>query len=160
MKKTLLIIIVAFFVVSIGGYFAYAKFMGAKKPTKPSEYQIGITLDSALKTPDRPILIMFYADWCTYCMRFMPTMKRLTEEYSGKYNFVMLDAENPDNADLAKEYRISGFPTIYILDPEIDNKVSIPVSSYQSFSFMKEDMDRYLRVKGLINNCKMSGNEE
>ena len=131
MKKAVILIIISFFIVSLGGYFAYAKFFGAKKPTKPSEYQIGISLDSAMKTPDRPILIMFYADWCTFCMRFMPIMKKLTEEYRDKYNFVMLDAENPDNLDLIKEYRISGFPTIYIIDPEIDNKVSIPISSYR-----------------------------
>ncbi len=154
MRKTVILIIISLFIVSIGGYFAYAKFTGVKKPTKPSEYQLGISMESALKTPDRPILAMFYADWCTYCMRFMPTMQKLSEQYRDKYNFVMIDAEDSANVDLVKDYRIGGFPTLYIIDPQIDNRISIPISSYQSIDFMKEDLDRYLRVKKLT-NCEM-----
>lgn len=159
MRKTVILIILSLFVASLGGYFAYAKFMGAKKPTKPSEYHIGISMDSAYKMPDRPILAMFYADWCTYCLRFMPTMKKLSEEYADKYNFVMIDAEAPDNLDLVKQYRINGFPSLFIIDPEIENQISLPISSYQSIDYMREDMDRYLRVKNLIKKCEMPKEE-
>ena len=158
MRKTAIILIISLFIVCIGGYFAYGKFAGVKRPTKPSEYQLGISMESALKTPDRPIVAMFYADWCTYCLRFMPTMQRLSEQYRDKYNFVMIDAENKDNINLVKDYRIGGFPTIYIIDPEIDNRISIPVSSYQSIDFMKEDLDRYLRVKSLM-HCEVQNKE-
>ena len=150
MRKTVILIILSLFIASLGGYFAYAKFLGAQKPTKPSEYQIGISMESALKTPDRPILAMFYADWCTYCLKFMPTMKKLSEEYSDKYNFVMIDAEAPENLELVKAYRINGFPSLFIIDAQIDNQISLPISSYQSIEYMREDMDRYLRVKKLM----------
>ena len=120
-----------------------------KKDLKPSEYGIGITYERAMKDK-KPFIVMFYADWCTYCMRFMPKYKVLSEIYKDKYNFVMINADNLDYYKVVKEYAIGGFPTIYIIDPTIDNRVLLNNTLYDNLRLVRVELDRYLRIRALI----------
>ena len=63
-----------------------------KKKEKPSDYAIGIKYEQALKS-DKPSVLLFYTNWCTYCRRFMPMFESLSTEYQDRYNFVMVNAE-------------------------------------------------------------------
>ena len=118
-----------------------------KKKVKPSDYNLGIKYEQAIKI-DKPAIVLFYADWCTYCRRFMPAYEALSKEYKGKYNIVMVDVEK--NEDLAREYVISGFPTVYIVDPMIDNRVHIDNGLYGSKNLLYKELDRYLNVRARI----------
>lgn len=121
-----------------------------KKNLKPSEYEIGVSYKQAVKDK-KPMVVMFYADWCTYCIRFMPKYKILSEIYKGKYNFVMINADNSENKDVTEDYSIGGFPTIYIIDPSIDNRVLISNTIYDDLRAIRTELDRYLRVRAMIN---------
>ena len=118
-----------------------------KKKEKPSDYKIGIIYEQALKS-DKPSLVLFYTDWCTFCRRFMPTYEMVSQDYKGKYNFVMVDAEK--NGVLSADYTISGFPTLYIIDPAIDNRVHIDNGTYGSKYLLYRELDRYLNVRARI----------
>ena len=119
-------------------------------PKHPSDYHIGISYESALKS-NKPMLILFYADWCGYCMRFMPKFSTLSKLYSDKYNFVMLNVEGSKaNMHLTKETGITGFPTVYIIDPKYNNKVLISNSVYQDLTKFRTELDRYLRIRSLL----------
>ena len=37
---------------------------------------------------DKPMVVMFYVDWCAYCRRFMPTFGEFAAKYKDKYSFV------------------------------------------------------------------------
>lgn len=155
MKKKILIILTSLIIIVCGSYFAFAKLSSSNKPVKPSEYGIGMSLEEALKDTSKPIVAMFYADWCTYCMRFMPTMEKLSKEYKDKYNFVMIDGDSKGNELMMRAFRVGGFPTLYIIDTAIDYQAHIPATSYVEKAYMNDELDRYLRVRKLM-NCNIA----
>ena len=55
---------------------------------------------------------MYYAEWCGHCKRAKPEFKKLMDNYKGNIKLLLIDAEAKENADLVKEQKISGFPTI------------------------------------------------
>ena len=146
MKKTLLIIAVIL-VVLVTSAVVWA--FSPKKTLKPSEYNIGTTYELAIKDK-KPIIALFYADWCTYCMRFMPKYKIIAEVYKNKYNFAMINVDNPKYAKLLKDYSVGGFPTMYIIDPTIDNRISLSNTIYDDLGKLRVEFDRYLRVRSMI----------
>lgn len=146
MKKILLIMtIICTVVVTSAMVWAFSP----KKNPKPSEYNIGTTYELAIKDK-KPIITLFYTDWCTYCMRFMPKYKIIADVYKDKYNFVMINADDPHYVNLVKDYSIEGFPTIYIIDPTIDNRISISNTIYDNLSKLRVEFDRYLRIRSMI----------
>lgn len=120
-----------------------------KKNLTPSEYNISITYESAMQD-NKPFVALFYTDWCTYCERFMPKYKILEDIYKDKYNFVMINAENQTYNKVVQDYAIGGFPTIYIIDPTIDNRILLNNTLYDDLSKLKVEFDRYLRIRAMI----------
>ncbi len=151
MKKKLLItlgIIIAMAVSSIVGFAVAAM----NTPKHPSDYKIGISYEKAVVS-DKPMLILFYVDWCGYCMKFMPKFKMLSSIYKDKYNFVMLNVEDANYKNLIEDVGISGFPTVYILDPKYDNRVLMSNNYYQNLKKFRIELDRYLRIRTLLDKA-------
>ena len=117
------------------------------KKEKPSDYKLGIKYEQALES-DKPSIMLFYTDWCTYCRRFMPMYESVGNSYKGKYNLVMINVEK--NEELAQEYVVTGFPTMYIIDPKIDNRVHLDNGIYGSKTLLHKELDRYLNVRARI----------
>lgn len=121
-----------------------------KKKT-PSDYKVGIPYEQALENKEtKPILALFYVDWCGYCLRFMPKYKTVNTIYKNKYSVVMLNVEDPKNKDLVEKVKITGFPTLYILDPKYDNYVLLNNAFYLDLARLREELDRYLRIRKLL----------
>ena len=80
----------------------------------------------------------------------MPKYKILTEVYKDRFNFVMINVENPKYEKVVKDYAITGFPTIYIIDPQIDNRVLINNALYDDLRNVRIELDRYLRIRAMI----------
>ena len=122
------------------------------KKGEPSEYRVGISCERALES-DKPMLALFYVDWCGYCLRFMPKFKVLSMLYITKYNFVMLNVEDPANKDLVEDVALTGFPTVYVIDPKYDNRFLINNAIYQNLPKFRTELDRYLRIRGLLDKA-------
>ena len=152
MKKKILItlgILVCLIATSVVGFAVTT--MNA--PKHPSEYKIGIPYEEALQS-DKPMLAVFYVDWCGYCLRFMPKFKILSKIYSDKYNFVMINVEADKNTRaLAEDVGIGGFPTVFILDPKYDNRILMSNSYYQNLKKFRVELDRYLRIRALLDKA-------
>ena len=152
MKKKILItlgILVTLIVASVAGVAV----TNMNAPKHPSEYKIGISYDEAVKS-DKPMLAVFYVDWCGYCLRFMPKFRILNTLYKNKYNFVMINVEGDQNTRaLAEDVGIAGFPTVYILDPKYDNRVLLSNSYYHNLKKIRVELDRYLRIRALLDKA-------
>lgn len=152
MKKKILItlgILVTLIVASVAGVAV----TNMNAPKHPSEYKIGISYDEAVKS-DKPMLAVFYVDWCGYCLRFMPKFRILNSLYKNKYNFVMINVEGDQNTKaLAEDVGIAGFPTVYILDPKYDNRVLLSNSYYHNLKKFRVELDRYLRIRALLDKA-------
>lgn len=114
-----------------------------------SDGDVGISYEQAVKDK-RPFVIMFHAPWCSYCKKFMPTFKSLSTIYKDRYNFVMVNGDDAANFNLDREYAVGGFPTLYIIDPSIDNRVLLSNTLYGDVWSIRKELDRYLRVRALI----------
>lgn len=142
LKKILKYKYISFFIISILLVSAFVlPFAHASK--LPSEYKIGISFQSALNS-QRPMVALFYANWCGYCKRFMPNFNTLSYKYGAKYNFVMLNIDEPYNSKLADKLKVKGVPTVFIIDPVYKNQIKIPSSNYGDFRAMSSKLDQYL----------------
>jgi len=147
MKKKILITAIIAIAIFITSAVVWA--FSPKKNLKPSEYNIGTSYEFAIKDT-KPSIVLFYADWCTYCMRFMPKYKLISEIYKGKYNFVMINVDNPKYVSVIKDFYLGGFPSIYIMDPKIDNRIFISNTLYGDLRKLRIEFDRYLRIRSMI----------
>lgn len=99
---------------------------------------------------NKPMVILFYAPWCSYCRKFEPYYKNLSKEYKDRYNFVMVDGEDFANRNLTMDYAIGSYPTLYIADPKLDNRILINNTLYGDVNKIKVELDRYLRIRAMI----------
>lgn len=150
LNKTIITMVVAAGILA-GGLTASYTYAGGIMETKkvPSDYKIGVTYEDAIKS-DKPMIALFYVDWCGYCLRFMPKYKTIESIYKNKYNLVMINAENPDMKKIVDDAAITGYPTMYILDPKYDNKIHITNSIYGDLKKLRIELDRYLRIRELL----------
>ena len=119
-----------------------------KADMKPSDYDLGLTLEQASKE-NKPVLTVFYVDWCTYCKRFMPKLDKIRNINKKDLNVVLLNVEDPENEKISKEYRIAGFPTVYIIDPKYDNRVHIDSGYLETVDTLNKEIQRYLNFRKL-----------
>ena len=59
-----------------------------------------------------PVLVDFWATWCTPCLAAAHILEELAEEYDGKVDFAKVNVEG--NSFLAAKYGIAAIPTILI----------------------------------------------
>lgn len=147
-KKTVILLsVIAIALACVSSALTLA--MSPKKDLKPSEYNLGQTYEQAV-IQKKPMIVVFYSDWCSYCVQSMPKYELLNEVYQDKYNFVMVNTDDPTNLELVKDYAVSGLPTMYITDPSIDNRVFINSALYGNLGAIRKELDRYLRVRAMI----------
>ena len=68
--------------------------------------------DTTVIESDIPVLVDFWASWCTPCKMSEPTIKNLADTYDGKVKIVKLNVDQ--NPRTAAKYNVMGIPT-YIL---------------------------------------------
>ena len=80
---------------------------------------------------DKPMIVLFYADWCKFCKMLAPNFHKTIKKKAFKENFVAayVNCDAPENQDLVKEYEIHAFPTIYFV-PKHGTKQQLDVSIF------------------------------
>ena len=150
MKKKLFIGLGVLLVILVTSAITFAVSPAAddlvNKKHVPSDYKIGIPYEEAVKA-DKPMLALFYVDWCGYCLRFMPKFRTISDIYKDKYNVVMLNAEAPENQALVKDVALTGFPTLYVIDKKYDNRFLLNNAIYMDLKKLRVELDRYLKVR-------------
>ena len=61
---------------------------------------------------DIPVLVDFYAGWCTPCRMLSPVLEDISEELSGRVKIAKVDVT--EESDLAEKFRILNLPTMMI----------------------------------------------
>lgn len=127
-----------------------------KANMKPSDYDLGVTYEEAMKQ-DKPILAVFYVDWCTYCKKFMPRLDKVRNINKSDLNVILLNAEDPKNEKLMKEYRIAAYPYVYIIDPSYNYRAHIDGPFLETVADLNGEISKYQKFRKLIkkgDSCK------
>jgi thioredoxin 1 len=61
---------------------------------------------------DVPVLVDFWAEWCTPCKAIGPTVEQIAAEYSGKAKVYKVDVDA--HADLASQYGVMSIPALLV----------------------------------------------
>ena len=170
-KKNIAIVVLILLVIlicAVGGfeYYQYQQFKAEKakqenympvdlsgEPKKPSEYAVGMDYNQAVKSK-KPMLVLFYADWCHYCIKFMPVYQALAEKYKDDIEFAKVNVEDKKYEKLVNEIGITGFPTVFIIDPKYDNRVLLSNAYLSKVENVSQELDRFLRIRKLLDTKK------
>lgn len=125
----------------------------SSEPKKPSEYKVGEEYNKAMKSK-KPVLVLFYADWCGYCVRFMPIFQSVSRKYEESFDFSKVNVEDAKYEKVVREIGITGFPTVFIIDPKYDNKVLLSNAILGKVETLSVEMDRYARIRKLLDSKK------
>lgn len=69
--------------------------------------------DFVLKS-DLPVIVDFYADWCSPCKIIAPVLEEMARDYEGRAKFVKIDVDI--NNQTAIKYRVRAVPTLMLFN--------------------------------------------
>ena len=78
-------------------------------------YDIAVSIS---KEENKPLLLIFSADWCDYCTKLKTEI--LTTNKTSDYVTCVIDVDN--NKDLAKKFKAKSLPTSIIVENDAEIK--------------------------------------
>lgn len=70
----------------------------------------------ALLRNQKIVFIEFYKDSCPPCEQFKPLYESWVHLFNKQITFIKINVSNPKTDDLCKKFKITGLPTLIILD--------------------------------------------
>ena len=61
-----------------------------------------------------PVLVDFWAEWCSPCLVLAPVLARVVAGYAGALELAKVEVDVGENMKLAGRYRVRGFPTVIL----------------------------------------------
>jgi len=83
----------------------------------PSEYIYALNYDEAMKIKSKPVIVMFFADWCQFSKKLSPVYFELSQNFENA-NFVTVDTQAESNYYLTKKYKVDKFPFLVVINPK------------------------------------------
>lgn len=138
-------LIIVFVIISGIAFFGF----NTSEKTQTSEQIAEMSYNDAVKA-NKPFILMFTSDWCSYCLAFEPRYEFLSEVYKDKLNFIKVNADDNNNFNVARDFSLSGVPALYIVDPEMDNRIYLSNGVYGDLGKLRKEIDRFLRIRAMI----------
>ncbi len=85
--------------------------------------------DQEVLEAELPVLVDFWAPWCSPCLIAGPVIEELVKEYEGKIKVGKLNVD--ENPRISKEYGIMSIPTVIIFNggKEVKRQIGFPGKS-------------------------------
>ena len=68
--------------------------------------------DKTVNSPEKPVLVDFWASWCGPCRSIAPVMEDLAEAYDGRVIIGKVNVD--DEREISEKFRIMSIPTIML----------------------------------------------
>ena len=92
--------------------------------TKGGEHTLTFTdqnFDQEVVQAQMPVLVDFWAEWCSPCRALGPTIDELAVDYAGKIKVGKVDADA--NSEISARYGVSSIPAVFLfVNGEIKEK--------------------------------------
>lgn len=92
----------------------------------------------------KPVLVDFWADWCSPCLFIDPILREVVNDYAGQVLLARLEVDEGDNMKLAGRYQVRGFPTIILFK---DGHVVDRFSSARPKPFIQEFIESHCDIE-------------
>jgi thioredoxin len=90
----------------------------------------------------KPVLVDFWAEWCSPCLVVAPVLESIVESMGGELKLVKVEVDDGENMKLAGHYRVRGFPTVMLFrDGRELGRFSGARSHTQVMAFLHEHLD-------------------
>ena len=73
----------------------------------------------------------------------MPTYEELSKIYKKDMAFSKVNVEDPKYANLVKSIGITGFPTVYLIDPKYDNRVLLSNAIFGDIKQLQVELEKF-----------------
>ena len=90
-----------------------------------------------------PVLVDFWADWCSPCIAIAPVLTRVVESFQGQIKLAKLEVDEGENMKLAGKYQVRGFPTVILFQ---NGEEKARFSSAQSASYIRDFIDNNICI--------------
>ena len=95
------------------------------------------------KSQSVPVVVDFWAPWCSPCQTLKPLLEKLAEEYKGRFLLAKVNAD--ENQALAAQFGVRGIPSVKaVSNGQIINEFSGALSE----SAIREFLDKILPSQG------------
>ena len=91
---------------------------------------------------DQPVLVDFWAEWCTPCKMLTPTVEQVAQQYEGRAKVVKMNVD--DNPQVPPRYGIKGIPTLILFKGGSEADRVVGTTSKENISRM---IDRALESR-------------
>lgn len=80
------------------------------------------TFNEEVGASDVPVLVDFWAEWCTPCKMIAPILEELNDEHGDKIRIAKVDVDA--NPSLARQFDVMSIPTLMVFkDGEADHRI-------------------------------------
>ncbi len=104
-----------------------------------------LTTCEQAETQNKPMVVMYSADYCLYCKRFKPVFYHLSHNLSNEYNFIIHDITKKHQPTICQGVDLDSIPTIYIINPQNGKKYLIPEKYYLNPAALKNVLLEYYK---------------
>ncbi|OGI41185.1 MAG: thioredoxin [Candidatus Muproteobacteria bacterium RBG_16_62_13] len=84
-----------------------------------------------------PVLVDFWAEWCTPCKMIAPVLEEIAQEYNGRVKVAKINIDQ--NQDTPRKYAVRGIPTLMLFKNGAVEATKVGAVSKSQLSAFLED---------------------
>lgn len=111
----------------------------------PSAYDPKISIEEAVQTSKKPLLVEFYTDTCQTCRQVTPLLAKVKERYAKDLTFVMVNLDDPQQQPFAQIFGVTYVPAVFIFDAKQMHKTQIPLEKMKSQALLAQTINTTLQ---------------